>query len=281
MDRSWSALLALPAFLLANCSQPAPNARSLRLYAMDCGRIDVSDMATFSRNGEFSGQSYSLAVPCYLIRHPKGDLIWDIGLDQALADLPNGIEGGGFRSSVSVRLIDQLRELELAPADIDYVAISHAHPDHAGNGDMFAGATFVVSAAERAFMFADEARANPDFFRPYAALENAKTVTYEKSLDLFGDGRVVMTTMPGHTPGSAVLLLRLENAGPALLTGDLITHAEGRRIGAIPEFNLNAEQTAASLEEFEALAAAEGARVIIQHEPADFDALPAFPAWLD
>ena len=39
--------------------------------------------------------------------------------------------------------------------------------------------------------------------------------------DIFGDGRVVMLDMPGHTPGHHTLLVRLAGMGPVLLTGDL------------------------------------------------------------
>lgn len=87
--------------------------------------------------------------------------------------------------------------------------------------------------------------------------------------------------MPGHTPGSAVLMLQLERAGTVLLTGDLITHTAGRETKAIPTFNTDAAQTRASIDKFEALAAATNARVIIQHEPNDYEALPRFPQGLD
>ncbi len=269
------------ASLAGGCVQERAIAPAIQLYAMDCGSIDVDDMKSFSVDGAFAGQSYALVVPCYLIRHAEGDVIWDTGFDQSLADMPGGISGGGFHSSMSARLTDQLQELGLDVNDIEFLAVSHSHPDHAGNAGLFKNSTFIISAAEHAYMFSDEARDNAESFKAYAPLEDARTIQFDDEHDVFGDGRVVIKKLPGHTPGSAVLLLRLTNAGPQLLTGDLITHSAGRRLGAVPVFNTDIEQTRRSIAAFEALAEAQGARVIIQHEPKDFEALPAFPAWLD
>lgn len=268
-------------WLIGACSQSHDAASGLQLYALDCGSIEVQNMASFSIDGTFNEQSYSLVVPCFLIRHPDGNLLWDTGFDQSLFEIPDGLRGGGFHSTVSVRLTDQLSELGLAPTDIDYVSVSHSHPDHAGNLGLFEQSTFVVSVEEHAYMFSELARNNTAAFASYSAMEHASTLMFEDQYDLFGDGKVIMLTLPGHTPGSTVLQLRLENAGVILLTGDLITHAAGREVGAIPAFNTDAVATRISLEKFEVRVANENARVIIQHEPLDFEALPAFPAWLD
>jgi hypothetical protein len=46
-------------------------------------------------------------------------------------------------------------------------------------------------------------------------------------------------------------------------------------------FNTDRSQTLASMDKVEALALATGARVIVQHEVADFAALPRLPAFLN
>jgi len=45
------------------------------------------------------------------------------------------------------------------------------------------------------------------------------------------------------------------------------------KLNRVPRFNFNEEQTMASMAAFEARAAELGARVIIQHEPADIGPL--------
>jgi len=267
--------------VITGCSAEPVDDGRVKFYALDCGAIDVSDMSTFSREGKFDGEEYALVVPCFLIRHPKGDLLWDSGLEQSLADTPDGIGGGGFHSKLKMKLTDQIAQLGLTPNDIEYLSISHSHPDHAGNANLFAGSTFIANEAEHSFMFSDEMKANSEWFELYSALENADTVMFENEYDVFGDGILVIKSMPGHTPGSSVLLVRLRNAGPLLLTGDLYTHAGARELRAVPTFNIDAQATLESMDQFEALAIKENARVVIQHEKADFEGLPIFPEFLD
>ena len=45
-------------------------------------------------------------------------------------------------------------------------------------------------------------------------------------LDLFGDGTLVVKRWVGHTPGSQMLVVRLKNKGPTILTGDNVYFKE-------------------------------------------------------
>ena len=66
----------------AGRAQPA-----IRLYAMDCGHAAFTDAGPLADNGAFKGVARELIVPCFLIRHPNGDLIWDTGVAEALATI--------------------------------------------------------------------------------------------------------------------------------------------------------------------------------------------------
>lgn len=85
-----------------------------------------------------------------------------------------------------------------------------------------------------------------------------------------------MLAMPGHTPGHAALLVRLAS-GAVLLSGDQYHFTEAVANRGVPAFNHDRADTLASHDRFEAIARNVGARVIIQHEPADVAKLPAFP----
>lgn len=252
-------------------------ADSIKLYTLDCGTIDVADMASFDREGRFAGEAMTLKVPCYLIRHPKGDLLWDAGLDEAIASDPDGI-GTAFRSTMQRSLTDQLADLGLTPADIDYLSLSHAHPDHSGNANLFKSSRWIVSRTEHTFMFSPEAAA---YAAGYQALETVEPTLFDDSHDVFGDGSALLYRTPGHTPGHTVLLLTLKNAGALMFSGDLYTHAAGRTLGAIPAFNMDADATLRSMQRFEELAAQHGARVVIQHDAGHFAGMPSFPSYLD
>jgi len=254
---------------------------AMRLYVMDCGRIDVSNMGVFDRGGAYEGQARSMVDSCYLVRHPKGDLMWDAGMPDSINAAPEGVVDGVFKITVPKTLQGQLERIGAPPAAIEFFSISHSHFDHVGNANLFKDATFIVHEKEREHMFREEARKDAQAFSGYADLEAAKNTTFADSYDVFGDGKAIIVAMPGHTPGHSVLLVNLEHSGPILLSGDLYHLAAARENKTIPTFNTDADETLASMEKFEQLARDSGARVIIQHETADFENLPRAPAYLD
>jgi len=125
--------------------------KEVRLYAIECGRMEVKDMGAFADTGEYDGQSGTLAVSCYLIRHPKGTLLWDTGLSDKLAENKDGGDVGPFKLRVKTPLIDQLKTIGVTPADVTYLAFSHFHFDHTGNANAFAASTWIVNKAELAW----------------------------------------------------------------------------------------------------------------------------------
>jgi glyoxylase-like metal-dependent hydrolase (beta-lactamase superfamily II) len=280
-----AALVSLIA--LAACGQPREQqpAPAIQVYAMDCGTAEFSDVGAFADDGSMNGVARTLVDPCYLIRHPSGDLIWDTGFPEALADAPDGFapQGMAARFYVHTRLSAQLAQLGLTPADIEYVSFSHMHADHTGNGNMFAHSTWIVDADERARMFDAEHRADAQDFNNYNQLENAETrlIEGDGDYDVFGDGSVVIVQAPGHTPGHTILKLQLANAGTVLLTGDMWHLTESRERRLVPSFNTDRAQTLASMDKVEQLAAETHARVVRQHVAEDFNSLPRFPEALN
>jgi glyoxylase-like metal-dependent hydrolase (beta-lactamase superfamily II) len=286
MNRTLAAVLALVA--LSGCNQAGESpadAPAVELYAMECGRAAFANLDMFADDGSFAGQSRTLVDPCYLVRHPNGDLIWDTGFSDAVADMPDGLDIPQIGAHVTMphKLVDQLAQLDITPADIEFVSFSHAHSDHTGNGNLFAASTWIVDANERAYLFRPEARADTQSFNFYNRLENAETrlIEGDADYDVFGDGSVTIIQAPGHTPGHTVLLVRLPNAGPVLLTGDMYHLAESRERRTVPRFNTDRAQTLASMDRVERIARETGARVIRQHVAEDFSSLPAFPAALN
>jgi hypothetical protein len=80
------AALGLAAFsMLSPAARAADAVSGVWLYAMDCGRVVFKDMSLFSDTGDYDGKPGSLAAPCFLVRHPRGTLLWDTGLGDKLA----------------------------------------------------------------------------------------------------------------------------------------------------------------------------------------------------
>ncbi|PHR91396.1 MAG: MBL fold hydrolase [Robiginitomaculum sp.] len=253
----------------------------MKLYVLECGRINMLDLGIFASNGAFDGRTNEAVSSCYLIRHPKGDLLWDTGMPDALNAMKDGLTNGPFHVSVPHTLSGQLADIGISATDLDYLSISHSHFDHAGNAGTYASATFIVSEAELAHMFRDEARADAQSFAAYSALETSKKITFNGEHDVFGDGSVMIIETPGHTPGHTILKLELAHTGTVLLSGDLYHLNESRELRTVPVFNTDEPETLRSMDVFEALAEETNAKVIIQHSAQDFEALPKPPEYMD
>ncbi|NHK28190.1 N-acyl homoserine lactonase family protein [Parvularcula flava] len=248
----------------------APTPAGIELYTMNCGTIAVSDLDIFAVSGDYAGMEDTLTDSCYLIRHPEGDLLWDLGLPAAL--LESGPQNNPpFTVSLETSLIDQLAQLDLSPADIEYVSISHMHFDHTGQPEAAEGATWLVHEAEHDAMFAEE---TAEQYQGFTAFETTK---FTGDYDVFGDGSVMILELPGHTPGHTALEVKLAETGTVLLTGDLYHRNQSREERQVPRFNTDVDQTLASMDTFEAIAEEEQALVVIQHSPSDVADLPEFP----
>jgi glyoxylase-like metal-dependent hydrolase (beta-lactamase superfamily II) len=267
----------------ASASTGADSIQEVRIYALDCGRIDVRDMGSlFSDTGEYAGEPGAIADPCFLIQHPKGTLIWDTGLDDKIAESRGGIDvpAFGIHLSRSVKLADQLKELHLMPTDITYVAFSHFHFDHTSNAGLFSHSTWIINKAELAN--AQQAPV-PSGIDPAIAseIDTAKVQMIDGDYDVFGDGTVRILKTPGHTPGHQSLEIKLKNSGTVLLTGDLYHLRNNRELRLVPPVNSERADTLASMDRFERIAKNTRARVVIQPDEQDFRSLPRFPAHLN
>ncbi len=254
----------------------------IRVYVIDCGTVDFSDLGLFS-SGEYAGRAKKMAVPCYLIRHPDGDMVWDAGLPDALQQMPDGLPilGGLAVARVSVTMESQLNDLGLSSKDVEYLALSHAHFDHSGNANLFTDSTLLIHKLEHEFMFGAGVEAgvvDASFVEP---LRNVKTVLFEREHDVFGDGSVIIIPTPGHSPGHSVLLVKLKNEGAVMFSGDLFHLAESRERAIVPAINADRELTLNSMDVFNSRVEKEDAKVIIQHDLEEFNALPKIPAYLD
>ncbi|MEM6851797.1 MAG: N-acyl homoserine lactonase family protein [Pseudomonadota bacterium] len=255
-------------------------AASLKLYAMECGLIAISDLKDFSDDGSYDGKSDVYADGCFLVRHPDGDLLWDLGLPDNLAGADEPMVLDVYTITMPRTLKSQLAEIDVAPADIEFVALSHTHFDHVGNAADYVGATWIVNPAERVFAFDAERRAEPELAMT-APLAEYDVMEITEDHDVFGDGSVMLLQTPGHTPGHLALMVTLKNTGPVLLTGDLYHRKQSREERLVPRFNTDRAATLASMDKFEEIAKEAGARVILQHSQEDMASLPKVPAYLD
>ena len=255
--------------------------KDVRLYVFDCGHAHFNDFGMFADTGEYDGKPGDIADPCFLVRHPKGILIWDTGLGDSIAAHPEGVDAGsGIHLTVPVTLASQLEQVGIAVGDVDFVAFSHFHFDHTGNANLFAKATWIVNSAALAWAIAEPAPfgVNPTTFSAY---RSAKQKVIDGDDDVFGDGSVRILKAPGHTPGHQVLEVRLRKAGTIVLSGDLYHTRANRENRRVPAFNASRADTLASIDRIEKIVRNTHARFVVQHDSEDFKALPKPPAFLE
>ena len=235
------------------------------LTRLDCGTgaEDGRDVSRFSDTFAYPDQKVKFTYSCYLIKHNEHYLVWDAGLPD------NGSANAPKRNLVSL-----LDELDVDPKQVNYLGISHYHGDHTGQAAMLPNATLLIGKGDWDAISNGSANGAP--FQTWIA-GDAKVEALSADTDVFGDGTVVILTMPGHTPGHSSLLVRLKDMGNVLLSGDLAHFHENYETNGVPTFNTDRGDTLASFDRFKKIADNLDATVILQHDVRDIDKLPAFP----
>jgi N-acyl homoserine lactone hydrolase len=239
---------------------------ALRVYVLDTGLIESSDYAMWSPNAK--PDTYrEMSVRSYLVVHPDGVLLWDTGISDAIAAQPAGeriADSIVFR--VPRTLGSQLKAIGQDAADVDVLGLSHMHIDHVGNLELFRDATVVMQKAEYDAAYGPDAEQLTYIPEAYAALDLSKIQTIVGEHDVFGDQTVMMTPLPGHTPGHQGLLVVLAKAGAVLLAGDIAYSAADYAESAVREGNVDLEASRRSIEAAKALERDRGATVWLHHD---------------
>jgi len=247
--------------------QTRPQVKSVRLYVFDCGVLVRGEPTAYNLTREQVGDT-NFSDACYLVVHPSGTLLWDVGIIPDAQIPPGGIEipagRGGNANKAQKTLKSQLAEIGYRPSGITYLAVSHGHADHVANANDYTASTWLVQKAERDSMFSEQARKSAAF-ATYSSLEKSKTVELTGDYDVFRDGSVILKSTPGHTPGHQSLFVKLARTGPVVLTGDLYHYAPERTLGTLPN-NDNKELTKASRAALEDFLKKTGAQLWIQHD---------------
>jgi N-acyl homoserine lactone hydrolase len=267
--------------LTAGAAAPAPSEAAAKpvveLWRLDCGEFVAKHAdALFSDTFQYPAGPKRLVDSCYLIRHGNEYVLWDTGLTDAL--IGHSYDDAEYTLHVKRSIVDQLAQLGLKPQQIGTVALSHWHFDHLGQAPRFPHARLLIGKEDLEVL----RRSPPPDKDSAKALEhwlngNGKLDPVTGDRDVFGDGKVVMLYLPGHTPGHHALLVRLAS-GLVLISGDQYHFTEQVANRGVPSFNADRADTLASMDRFDRIAKNVGAKIVIQHEPADVAKLPRFPA---
>ncbi len=242
----------------------------MKMHLLSGGRLRMRKNIFLQR-----GETIQLPVPCALIRHSQGNLLFDTGCHPTVPIDPEARWGGLARLMTPImgpddNVITALASIGLSCDDIDVVVCSHLHPDHCGCNTFFKRATFIIHAKE-----VSAARAPGAEAQGYLAAEweqQAPLDMLDGERDLFGDGRIVLLPLPGHTPGTTGALITLDRTGTFLLASDTVSLRSTLDTGVIPKNTWNAEALTKSLAEI-ARIEARGATVLCGHDDAQWSTL--------
>lgn len=245
----------------------------MRMHILSGGRLRMR--RSIYHPGAPREEVIELPVSCMLLRHRQGNVLFDTGCSPDAATDAEARWGGVARAMTPIfqpeqSVLHQLPRLGLAPDDIDLVICSHLHPDHCGCNEHFRRTTLICHAAELAAAQAEGAEALG--FLPRDWDQPQGYTTFDGQHDVFGDGRIVLIPMPGHTPGTTAALVALEETGPVLLASDAAPLEANLTEGHAPRNSWDPGLAAAALAEIRRIRAG-GATVILGHDDAQWQSL--------
>lgn len=221
------------------------------------------------------GETTEVPVSCILLRHSQGNVLFDTGCPPDVVENPEARWGALTRLMQPAMAKDDhvltgLEAVGLGAGDIDVVVCSHLHPDHCGCNAFFKRATHVIHRDEVAAARGPDAGKSGYLARDWDLPVKIDELSGER--DLFGDDRIVLLPLPGHTPGTLGALVALENSGTFPLASDTVSVRATLDDAFIPRNTWNAEALQRSLAEVRRMEKG-GATVICGHDDAQWKTL--------
>lgn len=270
---------------------PATPPAGMSLSALPTGEM-LSRAGLAYRGGSFGEERHFTMTPV-LVRHPRGDLLFDTGfgrdVDAHVRTLPRLMQATTTYSK-GVPVADQLLAGGLDPSNLAGIVLTHAHWDHVSGLDSLAGVPVWATPAEQAFISSGHEHAalarslEPREYRSYD-FDGGPYLGFPRSHDVWGDGSVVLAPAPGHTPGSVIAFITLPSGARYALLGDLVWQSEGVTLPAERPWlvrDLIGEDSAQVREGILRVAAIHQRfpqiRLLPAHDARAFAGVPVFPA---
>ncbi len=224
-------------------------------------------------------------LPTQQIITPYTLLLVDTGEHRVLVDTGAGNLGAhaaalfpsvDHSTTVTGKLLDNLRVIGIEPSDIDTVVITHAHPDHVGGtldevGKLiFPNARYFLSREEWDFWTSDAAttKAPP----PMVNIARRNLEPLRDRLTLIDDADEILPGIqaiatPGHTPGHIALSITSDGEQLLHVSDAVLYPLHLEHPGWTPVFDVSPEDAATSKRRIFDLAAEEEALVFAHHFP--------------
>lgn len=237
--------LSLLLTLLLSCLSCVQADEAKPLNRTDSG-LSFSVLKTASSSGTLeamvvAGGSYlrwrELVQVAMLVRHPKGDFLWDSGIGteiEAQMSVFSFLDKQLFSIKDVLPVRTQFDQHGYDSGNLFAIIPSHMHWDHVSGIEDFLGTPVWVQDASL-----EEAKASvpPGFVSSQfddpgiqwqsLTLEDGPYMGFEQSKDIYGDQSAVLVDLSGHAHGQVGLFLNLDNGERYFFIGDTTWVLEG------------------------------------------------------
>jgi glyoxylase-like metal-dependent hydrolase (beta-lactamase superfamily II) len=261
----------------ALCAASMTASAQIKLWQVTSGFLELDKGFLTAMSGV--GTKVNAPVTMHIIQHPKGVIVFDTGVNVAVAE--GGCAsywGAGLCSAFNHRqsrdeVIDrQLQKLGFKVDDVKYVIYSHFHLDHAGNIKLFPKARHVVQNAELKNAWWPEKFQRAAFvLKDFDTTRDFDFLELNGDFDLFGDGSVTVLDTKGHTQGHQSLMLKLPKTGYVIMSGDAVYTNENEK-GVVPGITWSADYSMKAIDRLKMLRDTRGGQLWYSHEPAQYEA---------
>jgi glyoxylase-like metal-dependent hydrolase (beta-lactamase superfamily II) len=245
----------------------------MKMHVLSGGRLRMKKSVFFPDADR--AETIELPVSAFLLRHAQGNVLFDSGCHPSVADRVEDRWGGLTKLMMPVskpgdNVIQGLHGLGMTAGDIDLVIASHFHPDHCGCNEFFRRASVLCHPKELAAARAPESEKQGYIKADWDAAMSFDEVNGAR--DVFGDGRIVVIPLPGHTPGTMGALISLDRSGSYLLASDAVSFRAFLDSDIIPKNTWDKKQFSRSIAEIRHIEKG-GVTVICGHDDAQWEAL--------
>jgi glyoxylase-like metal-dependent hydrolase (beta-lactamase superfamily II) len=283
MTTAWKRWAAAAA-LVTSFAAPAA---AQQLYVFTSGSLGGFPKGALQIGGQ--GNIDWAPVSFYVLKHPKGNVMFDCGNNDKTITNAEGwwgplAKGFGLKMTANDAIPAQLAKIGLKTSDIKYLVVGHLHLDHGGNVGQFPNSTLVVQEDEV------KSALSPDpgfsvYYIPgdFAEMKNMNILRLNGDMDLFGDGTFRIISARGHTPGSQFAVVKLPKTGSVILTSDVVYLKESLDKNLIPPIPGVTHPIDAykSYQRIRHIRDAENARIFYGHDPEVFKATKVAPEYYD
>ena len=136
MKRILAGLLLISTGALAQAPDKAAPQPPLKLWRLDCGRLDEN------KERPWGWQKVPTPTPCFLIGNGNRYLLWDAGMTKRAIGANHPV------AKLERTITDQLTQIGVRPEQIEFIGISHYHGDHTGQATQFPKAKLLIGAGD-------------------------------------------------------------------------------------------------------------------------------------